>query len=188
MIRRPQRQARRLPILLLVSLVSAAALASCTGSTGGTSTGNKPITGQNAPPGLGPEAVGMTPDEFEAAFDEFIGLKPKAKPQVFTKVTDAFPGSDQAKLSSAAESGGFMFAVSGDFEGSKLSYAGVDVLGFSKPGGADKVAKAWQDLAQASFVTIKPKKISGQLPGGTPYFGFSVSLLDGEQEIFVVAP
>ncbi len=38
------------------------------------------------------------------------------------------------------------------------------------------------------MLTIKTNKLSGELSNGTPYTGFTVNLLDGEQDTVIVAP
>ncbi|MEX0834154.1 MAG: hypothetical protein WD276_09850 [Actinomycetota bacterium] len=174
-----------LPAMLLCLLL-AAALVSCQSSGGGTTTGQKQGGGQvNVPGGAEP----IDQQWVEDAFDEFIGLKPKGKPKVFTKVTEFFPpGPETKEVSAAANAAGWSWGAGIEFTGGNVSLAEAHALQFSDPSGAEKVAKAWTDQMEAVFTTIKARTIKGSLSNGTPYSGFTVSLLAGEDEVLMVAP
>lgn len=177
----------RFSTLILCLLIGTATLAACTGSGGSGGTGQK-----QAPEGGGlaqPDASFPTAQDFEDAFDEFIGLKPKGKPKVFTKVTEVFPASPETKqLSAAANAAGWSWGGGLEFTAPNISVAEAHALAFSDANGAQKVATAWTKQAESIFTTIKTKPIRGSLSDGTAYSGFTVSLLDGNQETFMVAP
>ncbi len=147
-------------------------------------------TGGSSPPadGGGEQQATGSAEAFTAAAGDLPGLKPKGQPHTGGKVTFLFDEDfGEGRVAEAAEAAGFTDATGVDLSGAGVTFASAWRVGFTDAAGAAKVAKEWQKASEDQF-TIKLKDFGGTWSDGTRYSGFTVSLLGGDDSVFIVAP